>query len=68
MDNAVYVKLKGIVIQDLQKDPHRAHFHERELKTEDLTPEYRRAVEEALDELRAAQRAGRSRAAMAPPQ
>ncbi|MBV7543307.1 hypothetical protein [Acidovorax sp. sic0104] len=58
MDNAVYVKLKGIVIQDLQKDPHRAHFHERELKTEDLTPEYRRAVEEALEELRAAQ-AGR---------
>lgn len=57
MDDAVYVKLKGIVIHDLQKDPHRAHFHERELKTEDLTPEYRRAVEEALEELRAAQAA-----------
>lgn len=54
MDNAVYVKLKGVVIQDLLKDPHRVHFHERELKTEDLTPEYRRAVEEALAELRAA--------------
>ena len=52
MDNAVYVKLKGIVIQDLLKDPHRAQFHERELKTEDLTPEYRRAVEEALEELK----------------
>ena len=60
MDNAVYVKLKGIVIQDLLKDPHRAQFHERELKTEDLTPEYRRAVEEALAELRAAQREGRA--------
>ncbi|RZJ61389.1 MAG: hypothetical protein EON49_05600 [Acidovorax sp.] len=53
MDNAVYVKLKGIVSQDLLKDPKRAHFHERELKTEDLTPEYRRAVEEALWEVRA---------------
>lgn len=55
MDNAVYVKLKGIVSQDLQMDPNRVHFHERELKTEDLTPEYRRAVEEALQELKAAQ-------------
>ncbi|CAN7572334.1 hypothetical protein ASF11_20195 [Acidovorax sp. Leaf76] len=65
MDNAVYVKLKGIVIQDLLKDPHRAQFHERELKTEDLTPEYRRAVEEALAELRAAQRSRGAAAAAA---
>ena len=68
MDNAVYVKLKGIVIQDLLKDPHRAQFHERELKTEDLTPEYRRAVEEALAELRAAQRSARESGATAQPQ
>ena len=56
MNEAIYLKLKGIVIQELLKDPHRAHFHERELKSEDLTPEYRRAVEEVLEELRAAQR------------
>ncbi|CAN7558734.1 hypothetical protein [Acidovorax sp. LjRoot194] len=68
MDNAVYVKLKGIVIQDLLKDPHRAQFHERELKTEDLTPEYRRAVQEALAELRAAQRSSGASVAMAQPQ
>ena len=56
MNEAVYLKLKGIVIQDLLKDPHRVHFHERELQSEGLTPEYRRAVEEALEELRAVQR------------
>ena len=55
MNEAIYLKYKGIVIRDLLKDPHRVHFHERELKTEDLTPEYRRAVEEALSELRAVQ-------------
>lgn len=54
MDDAVYRKLKGIVISDLLKDPHRVHFHEKELQREGLTPEYRRAVEEALEELQAA--------------
>ncbi|RQO79972.1 hypothetical protein [Acidovorax sp. FJL06] len=56
MNEAVYLKLKGIVIRDLLKDPHRTSFHERELKSEGLTPEYRRAVEEVLEELRVAQR------------
>ncbi|CAN7571364.1 hypothetical protein LJR074_004182 [Acidovorax sp. LjRoot74] len=56
MNQAVYLKLKGIVIQDLIKNPRRVSFHERELKSEGLTPEYRRAVEEALEELRVAQR------------
>ena len=51
MNQAVYLKLKGIVIQDLLKNPRRVSFHERELKSDGLTPEYRRAVEEALEEL-----------------
>ncbi len=57
MDEAIYLKLKGIVIRDLVADPRREHFHEKELATEGLTPEYRRAVEEVLEELAAARRA-----------
>lgn len=57
MDEAIYLKLKGIVIRDLVADPRREHFHEKELTTEGLTPEYRRAVEEVLEELAAARRA-----------
>ncbi|RYE41971.1 MAG: hypothetical protein EOP24_34715 [Hyphomicrobiales bacterium] len=56
MDEAIYIKLKGIVIRDLVADPHREHFHAKELQSDALTPEYRRAVEEVLEELQAARR------------
>lgn len=61
MDEAIYRKLRAIVIRDLQKDPHREHFHRKELQSDALTPEYRRAVEEVLDELAAARRAQEAR-------
>jgi len=57
MDEAIYLKLKGIVIRDLLADPRREQFHQKELTTEGLTPEYRRAVEEVLEELAASRRA-----------
>lgn len=57
MDEAIYLKLKAIVIRDLVADPHREHFHAKELQSDALTPEYRRAVEEVLEELAAARRA-----------
>ncbi|RYF01706.1 MAG: hypothetical protein EOO32_02975 [Comamonadaceae bacterium] len=67
MDEAIYLKLKAIVIRDLLADPHREHFHAKELQSDALTPEYRRAVEEVLEELAAARRA-RAAAGQSPAQ
>jgi len=56
LNESTYLKLKGIVIRDLLADPRREHFHEKELQSEGLTPEYRRALEEVLEELAAVRR------------
>lgn len=56
MEESIYLKLKAIVISELVADPHREHFHRKELLSDALTPEYRRAVEEVLEELAAARR------------